>query len=422
MGLTMAEKILAKKSGKNAVEPGEIVDAYPDVVMSNAMTPSVIRQFKRAIKDASNKNLYDARQLVIAIDHLVPAQNSQVANQEKEIRDFVREYHLKDFYDVHAGIAHVVLIEKGHILPGSLVVGTDSHSTIYGATGALGCGIGFTECAYIWMTGKLWLRVPQSVKINLIGSFQKGVSAKDFILSFIGKVTANGCTYESVEFHGDAASKMTLSERMTLAGMSMEMGVKCALVPPDRVTFDYLKGRVNREFEPVCPDKDARYAREYTIEVDKLEPVVAQPHEVDRVVPLSKVQGRPIQQAFLGSCVNGSIQDLAIVAGILKGRQIHRDVRLIVSPGSQEALSYCTKVGIIQTLVDANAMIMNPGCSACNAVGGALGDGEACLSTATRNFLGRLGNAKSEIYLSSPATVAASAIRGLITDPREFVS
>lgn len=417
MGMTLAEKILANKSGKSKVVPGEIVDAYPDAVMSHYASYRAVN----VIKNIGVDELYDPDRIVIIIDHRVPARTSDNSNQEKIARDFAKERNLKNFYDVHKGIAHLVMMENGHVLPGDLIVGTDSHSTIYGCMGALGCGIGFTECASVWIKGKLWMKIPESYKIVLKGDFPKGVYAKDLILDFIGKVTANGCTYKSVEFHGDLAPRLTMSERMTLACMSMEMGVKAAFIPPDEVTVSYLKGRTDRTLDLIQPDEDAVYAKEFVVEVAKLEPVVAAPHDADNIKKVTDVAGQPFHQAFVGSCANANLEDLRVVADIVKGHTVHPDVRFIVAASSQEVFLEATKAGIIQALIKANVLVTNPGCSACADDGGALADGEICLASSTRNFLGRMGNRKSEVYLSSPATVAASAITGVIADPREFV-
>jgi 3-isopropylmalate/(R)-2-methylmalate dehydratase large subunit len=418
MGMTLAEKILANKSQKGKVVPGEIVDAYPDAIMSHYATYRAVNVMRKIGVD----ELYDPDRIVIIIDHRVPARTVDNANQEKIARDFAKERNIKNFYDVHKGIAHLVMMENGHVLPGDLVVGTDSHSTIYGCMGALGCGIGFTECASVWIKGKLWMKVPESFKIILKGDFPKGVYAKDLILDFIGKVTANGCTYKSVEFHGDLTPRLSMSERMTLACMSMEMGVKAAFIPPDGVTLNYLKGRNNKEINLIQPDEDAVYAKEFFVDVDRLEPVVAAPHNADNIKKVTDVAGQPIHQAFVGSCANANFEDLRVAAEMLRGHKVHRDVRFMVAPSSQEVFLKATKAGFIQTLIEANVLVTNPGCSACADDGGALADGEICLASSTRNFLGRMGNRKSEVYLSSPATVAASAIRGVITDPREFVN
>lgn len=418
MGMTLVEKILANKSGKSKVIPGEIVDAYPDTVMSHYASYRSINVLKKIGAD----ELYNPDKIVIIIDHHVPARTVEYANQGKITRDFAKRKNLKNFYDIHKGISHMVMIENGHVLPGDLIVGTDSHSTIYGCTGALGCGIGFTECASIWITGKLWMKVPESYRIVLQGIFPKGVYAKDLILYFIGNVTANGCNYKSVEFHGDLIPFLTMSERMTLACMSMEMGVKSAFIPPDEVTLNYLKGRTNREINKIQPDEDAVYAKEFVVDVKKLEPVIAVPHNVDHVSKVSEVAGQPFHQAFVGSCANANFDDLRVVGDILKGHKVHSNIRFIIAPSSQKVFLEATKAGIIQTLIGANVLITNPGCSACADDGGALADGEICLASSTRNFLGRMGNPKSKVYLSSPATVAASAIKGFITDPREFVN
>lgn len=417
MGMTLAEKILAKKSGKSTVVPGQILDAYPDKVMSHYATYRAVNVMKKLGVD----KFYDPDRIVSIIDHRVPARTADNANQEKITRDFAREMKLRNFYDVQKGIAHLVMMENGHVLPGDLIVGTDSHSTIYGCMGALGCGIGYTECASVWITGKLWMKVPESYKVVLTGDLPKGVYAKDLILDFIGRVTANGCTYKAVEFQGDLASRLTMFERMTLSCMSMEMGVKAAFIPPDEVTIDYLKGRTDKELDLTQPDEDAVYAKEFVVETDKLAPVVAAPHDADNIKKVAEVAGQPFHQAFVGSCANANFDDLKVVADIVKGHKVDPRVRFILAPSSQEAFLEATRAGIIQTLIEADVLITNPGCAACADDTGALADGEICVSASTRNFLGRMGNRKSEIYLSSPATVAASAIRGVITDPREFV-
>lgn len=416
MGLTLAEKVLARTAGRSTVSPGEIVDAHPDVIMSNTATWRSIKQLKAVGVD----KLIDPDRAVVVLDHISPAKSEGDANNHSLIRQFVREHGIRNFYDVNAGIAHVVMMENGHVLPGLLILGTDSHSTIYGALGAFGTGVGFTEVTSVWLTGKLWMKVPESIRVVLRGVFSPGVFPKDLMLRLIGDLTANGCTYKAVEFSGDLSSRLTVSERMTLCNLSMELGAKTAFVQPDEVTRNYLEGRTRRKVSLIAPDPDARYIREVTVDASTLEPMVSCPHQVDNVKPVSALKGVRIQQAFLGSCANAKLDDLAVAARILKGRSVHPGVRLIVTPASRSVFLQASKNGILADLVDSGALITNPGCGACAEDGGTLGDGEVCLSTGNRNFLGRMGNRNSSIYLSSPATLAASAIKGEIADPREF--
>jgi homoaconitate hydratase family protein len=418
MGMTLAQKILATKSGATHVVPGQIVDAYPDVVMSHTATWRSVSVMKRI----GATKLYDPERLAIVLDHVSPAKTEKYAQDQQTSRNFAREYGIRKFYDVDAGIAHLVLMEHGHIKPGDLVVGTDSHCTIYGALGSLGTGIGYTEVTSVWVTGKLWMKVPTTLRFVLNGRFPSGVSAKDLMLYLIGKLGADGCGYKSAEFYGDAMPEMSLSERMTMANLAMEMGSKCVFVPPDEKTEAYLHGRIkDADYRPVYADADADYEREITVSLSELEPMVACPHQVENTKPIGEVVGTRIDQAFLGSCANGKYEDLAVAAGILRGHRIDPRVRLIVTPGSREILLEAMKSGVLQTLIESGALVTNPGCGACAGDGGTLADGEVSLSTANRNFIGRMGSRKSSIYLSSPATLAASAIKGAIADPREFL-
>jgi homoaconitate hydratase family protein len=418
MGQTIAEKILATKSGATRLSPGEIVDAYPDVVMSHTATWRSVAAMKRI----GATRLYDPSRLAIVLDHISPAKTEKYAKDQQTSRNFAREYGIEKFYDVDAGIAHLVLMEHGHIKPGDLVVGTDSHCTIYGALGALGSGIGYTEVTSVWVTGKLWMKVPPTIKFVLNGKFNPGVSAKDLMLYLIGKLGADGCGYKSAEFYGDAMPGMSISERMTIANLAMEMGSKCVFVPPDAKTAEYLRGRLKdfSQYQPVYADADASYEQEITIALSDLEPMVACPHQVENTKPIGEVVGTRIDQAFLGSCANGKYEDLVVAASILKGRRVDPRVRLLITPGSKEIMLEAMKSGVLQTLIESGALVTNPGCSACAGDGGMMADGEVTLSTANRNFVGRMGSAKSSIYLSSPATLAASAIKGTIADPREF--
>jgi homoaconitate hydratase family protein len=418
--MTIAEKILSKKSGKESVAPGEIVEAYPDLVMSHTATWRSASVMERI----GATKLYDPDRLAIVLDHISPAKTEKYAADQQTSRNFARKNGIAKFYDVDSGIAHLVLMEAGHVVPGDLIVGTDSHCTIYGSLGALGTGIGYTEVTSVWITGKLWLKVPESFRIVLNGAFPAGVYAKDLMLHLIGTLGADGAGYKSVEFYGDTVTEMSISERMTVTNLAMEMGVKCAFIPPDVKTAEYLHNRIKEwgRYTPVHADDDAVYEREIEVDLATLEPMVACPHEVENTKPVGEVVGTHIDQVFLGSCANAKYEDLVVAAGILKGRHIHPNVRMIITPGSKEILLRAMNSGVLQTLIESGGLVTNPGCGACAGDGGTLADGEVCLSTANRNFIGRMGSSKSSIYLSSPATLAASAIKGVIADPREFVS
>src|SRR5438093_3496904 len=417
MGMTIAEKILANKSGSPKVTPGQIVDAYPDLVMSHTATWRSVSVMERI----GATKLYDAERIAVVLDHIAPAKSEKNAADHAKSRAFVKKYGIRKFYDVDAGIAHLVLMEAGHVAPGDLIVGTDSHCTIYGSLGALGSGIGYTEVTSVWITGKLWMKVPESYKIVLRGQFPNGVYSKDLMLHLIGSLGADGCTYKSVEFYGDTVQDLSISERMTMTNLAMEMGVKCAFVPSDAKTREYLAHRLkNRPYEEVQADPDAEYSKQLDVDVSKLQPMIACPHEVENTKPIGEVAGTHIDQVFLGSCANAKFEDLEIAAKILKGRRIHPDVRFIITPGSKQIMLKAMRTGVLATLVESGGTLTNPGCGACAGDGGILADGEVCLSTANRNFLGRMGSNKSAIYLCSPATLAASAIKGVISDPREF--
>ncbi|HEX5421083.1 MAG TPA: 3-isopropylmalate dehydratase large subunit [Gammaproteobacteria bacterium] len=418
MGYTIAEKILAGRSGQTSVRPGDIVDAYPDLVMSHTATWRSVSVMKKV----GATKLYDPERLAVVLDHVSPAKTEKYAADQQVSRQFARSHGITKFYDVDAGIAHLVLMEHGHVGPGDLIVGTDSHCTIYGSLGALGTGIGYTEVASVWITGKLWMKVPETFRITLNGRLPPGVFAKDLLLYLIGSLGADGCNYKAVEFYGDAIPALSVSERMTMTNLAMEMGVKCAFVPPDAKTEEYLRGRLeaSKRYEPVRADPDAEYEKDIDVDLGALEPMLACPHEVQNTKPIGAVEGTKIDQAFLGSCANAKYEDLEVAARMLAGRRVHPNVRLIVTPGSKEILLEASRTGVFQTLLESGALFTNPGCGACAGDGGVLADGEVCLSTANRNFLGRMGSSKAQIYLSSPATLAASAIRGAIADPREF--
>jgi 3-isopropylmalate/(R)-2-methylmalate dehydratase large subunit len=414
MSKTMAEKILGRASNQE-VAPGDIIDGAVDLAMSHENTAAISGKFK----SIGVPRVWDPTKIVVPIDHCAPAANEDYAKNHKIIREFVKEQNITNFYDIKAGVCHQVLPEKGHVKPGMLIVGSDSHTPTYGAFGAFATGIGRTEMAAVYATGKIWLRVPESFKIVVEGKLPDKVSAKDVILYIIGDLRADGANYKAVEFCGDTVEHMTVGERMVLCNMSAEMGAKAGMVPFDDTTRTYLDERTDRMYTVLNPDRDAIYEKVVNVNVSNLEPQVACPHTVDNVRPVSKVEGTPVNQAVLGTCTNGRVEDLAAAASLLKGKKIADTVRLIVIPASTEVYMEAVKNGVILDLVKAGAVVCNPNCGPClGAHQGALAPGEVCISTSNRNFKGRMGCKDAEIYLASPATVAASALAGKITDPR----
>jgi 3-isopropylmalate/(R)-2-methylmalate dehydratase large subunit len=412
--MTIVEKILARAGGKSRAVPNEIVMAKIDVAMSHENADVVIRSFKEIGLD----RVWDPEKIVIVFDHRIPAESEKTAATHKRIREFVKEQGIRYFYDMKEGICHQILPEFGHCRPAEVLVGTDSHTTTHGAFGTFAAGIGGTEMAGVWATGELWLKVPESFRIEVTGSFNRHVSAKDLILRIIGDLTADGADYKSVEFCGESISAMSISSRMVLCNLSMEMGAKNAFVIPDDKTASFVKAHTDRPFTAALPDTDAKYARAFNYDISALAPQVACPHAVDNVMPVSQVAGLKIDQALLGSCTNGRLEDLEAAATIIEGRQVHRDVRLLVIPASRRVYLDALKAGYIGIFLKAGALVLNPGCGPClGGHQGLLAAGEVCISTTNRNFKGRMGSPDSFVYLASPATVAASAIKGEITEP-----
>jgi len=417
MGKTLAEKILSEKSGSDA-ESGSIVIAEVDLVFAQDTTgPLTIRQFQ----SSGFERLANPAQSVLFIDHAAPSPNSLLSTDHILLRQFARQTgcHISDVGD---GVCHQIVAES-LAKPGDVIVGADSHTVTAGALGAFATGMGSTDIAIAMALGKTWFRVPESIQVAVSGNFSKGVYAKDLILHLIGRLGADGATYKALEFSGDAIDAMPMSERLTIANMSVEAGAKVGLFPADKITRDYLasQGRGD-QYRSISPDADAIYEQTISINLSSLEPTVSQPHTVDNIVLAKELKGTKIQQVFIGTCTNGRLEDLAIAASILKGKRHHPETRLIVAPASRRVLLAAIEAGYIQTLVEAGAVILPPGCGACLGLHqGVLGDGESCLSTANRNFKGRMGNPNSFIYLGSPATAAATAITGEITDPREVV-
>jgi 3-isopropylmalate/(R)-2-methylmalate dehydratase large subunit len=412
--MTIAEKILARASGKQRVNINDIVMARVDVAMSHENADVVLRSFR----DIGIDKVWDNERIVILFDHRIPADSERTAATHQRLRAFVKEQHIKHFYDQKEGICHQVLPEFGHDVPGEVLVGTDSHTTTHGAFNVFATGIGATEMAGVWATGELWLRVPESIKINIKGRFRPFVGAKDLILYIIGELRSDGANYQAVEFHGPTISRMSIASRMVLSNLSMEMGAKVAFVLPDAKTIDYVKKRTDRKFEAALPDKDAHYIKEIDIDVSDMAGQVACPHAVDNVKKVSEVTGMKIDQALIGSCTNGRLEDLAIAAQIIGQNTIHKNTRLLIIPASRRVYIEALKKGYIEIFVKAGALVINPGCGPClGAHQGLLAPQEVCLATTNRNFKGRMGSPQSFVYLASPATVAASALRGEITEP-----
>ncbi len=427
MGMTLVQKILAQASGLSSVKPGDIVEPAVDLAMSHENAALVHNQFLEIYRDTGlEPKIWDPSRVSIIFDHRVPAESRKTATNQKIIRELVLRQGIQKFHDIRGdqgGICHQILPENGYVRPGSVVVGTDSHTTTHGALGAFAFGIGATEMASVWALGTvLNVEVPETIKIHASGKFQPCVSPKDLILYLIGTLSAEGAAFKVIEYHGDSIRRMPTSGRLVLCNMSVEAGATAGIVPPDSETADYLKEEagVSEEIPMVAPDPDAFYVQTVEVEVSNLAPQIACPHSVDNVVAVTECEGTKIDQVVIGSCTNGRYDDLAAAARILKNRKIARSVRMLVFPASWRIYRRMLTDGALDDLAQAGAVIMNPGCGCCLGVHqGALGDGEVALSTTNRNFAGRMGNPKSEVFLCSPEVAAASAIAGVITDPRK---
>lgn len=409
---TISQKILSRASGSDRMaEPGEIVEAEIDYAMSHDGT-SVLAI--RSFQEMGSERVWDPDRVVVPYDHIVPANNETAADLQREVRGWVREQKISHFFDCGTGVCHQVFPEQGFALPGTLLVGADSHSCTYGAFGAFGTGVGATDMAEIYSAGRLWFRVPETIGVKVVGRLAPFVSAKDIALQVIGDLGADGATYKAVEYIGPAIEGLSISGRMTLCNLGVEMGAKAAIVPPDDKTDDWLHGRARQPYTKVFSDPDS-YQQQYDYNITELEPQVAAPFRVDNVRPVSELAGLEIDQAFIGTCTNGRLEDLEAAARILKGKRVR--ARTLVIPASREVLLDALKKGIIQTLVEAGAMIGPPGCGPClGAHMGVLAEGEVCVSTSNRNFPGRMGKG-GLVYLASPATVAASALQGRLAAP-----
>ena len=417
MGKTLAEKILSEKSGSDT-KAGDIVIAGVDLVFVQDTTgPLTVKQFQAS----GFKGLTNPQKTIVFIDHAVPSPSKGLSNDHLLLRQFAQQTGAI-ISGVGEGVCHQIVAES-LARPGDVIVGSDSHTVTAGGIGAFATGMGSSDVAVVFGLGKTWFRVPESLNIVLSGNFQKGVYAKDLILHLIGRIGADGATYKALEFSGDSLGAMPVPQRLTVANMSVEAGGKVGIFPADEITRDYLasQGRGDH-YQPVSPDADAIYEQSINIDLASLEPTISKPHTVDNTAPVGKLKGTKIQQVFIGTCTNGRLEDLAVATNILKGKKIHPQTRLIIAPASRQVLLEAIKESYIQSLIESGATILPPGCGPCLGLHqGALGDGESCLSTANRNFRGRMGNPEAFVYLGSPATAAATALAGEITDPREVL-
>ncbi len=418
MGLTLTEKILARGAGKKSVIPGEIVNVKVDKLLVNDLLgPIVFSQFESLGVD----KVWDPNRILFGNDHRIPPAQLQFAENLKLSRGYCKKYNISQFAEIgRHGIGHQLMCE-GFVLPGDIALATDSHGTMYGGLGVFSCGITSSDAAVIMATGEIWLRVPASIRINVTGKMQQGVTAKDLILKMMTLAPLDEFIYKAVEIAGETIESMSVSSRLVICNMVAEMGAKNGIIAADDLTVDYYKGQ-DAKLEIESPDKDASYEKTYNLDIKDMSPLVACPHAVNNVKDVKDLAGTKIHQAFLGSCTNGRIEDLKQAVEILKGKKVHPDVRLIVVPASQQVMLEATKLGLIEDLIEAGAAILTPSCAACAGSGpGVIASGEVCISTTNRNFKGRMGSPDSDVYLASAYTVAASAVTGMIEDPSRFI-
>lgn len=410
MGMTIAEKIIAAAAGVSEVKPGEIHTVELDYLMSNdGTTHLTIDMFYNQLK---NPRIADTKKLVFIVDHNMPADNPKTAASHKKMRDFAKEYNI-DFWE-GKGVCHQIMMEN-YVTPGQLIFGADSHTCAYGALGAFGTGVGCTDYLYGMVTGTSWLLVPETIKCNLTGQLKDGVYPRDLMLTIIGRIGANGANYQVLEFTGDGAKNLSVNDRIVLCNLAVEAGAKSAIFEADEIALQYLKERGRKPKAVYTSDEDASYIQEYTFDLSKIEPVAARPDFVDDVVPVSEVEGIKINEAFVGSCNNGRIDELRVAAKLLKGKKVHPLVRFLIVPASNEVYMQALDEGLISIFMEAGAIVMNSNCSVCwGGCQGLIGENEVLISTGTRNFKGRAGHPSSKVYLASAATVTASAIKGEI--------
>ena len=427
MGMTVVEKILARASGRPAVQAGDVVEPAVDLAMSHENAALVINQFLEIYEGTGRvPAVWDPSRVAIIFDHRVPAESAKTATNQKRVREFIAKHAISKFHDIRGdtgGICHQVLPESGYVRPGFVVVGTDSHTTSHGALGAFAFGIGATEMASVWALGTaLNVEVPATIRVDVTGTFPPYVGPKDLILHLIGRISAQGANFKVIEFHGETVSAMPTSGRLVLCNMAVEAGATSGIVPADGETARYLseEAGVDGPQPATVADPDASYAQVLSIDVSSLVPQVACPHTVDNVKPVGEVAGTSVHQVVIGSCTNGRLDDLEVAAGILRGKKVARGTRMLVFPASGRVYAQALRKGLIADFMAAGAVVMNPGCGPCLGVHeGALGDNETALSTTNRNFKGRMGNPSAAVYLCSPAVAAASALEGVITDPRK---
>lgn len=419
MGFTLSQKILARHSGRASVAPGDLIDVAVDLVMANDVTaPLAVKEFRKI----GVERVFDPSKVVFVSSHFTPAKDIQTAQQASVMRAFAREQGTLHYEVGRGGIEHVVLPEQGLVVPGQVVVGGDSHTCTYGAMGAFASGMGSTDIAVALATGEVWLRVPPTIKLVYHGKRPQWISAKDMILYTIGKIGVDGARSLALEFTGEAIADLSMEGRLTMANMAIEAGAVAGLFGVDDKTLSYLEGRAKWPYEVMAADRDAHYERVYEFDISDIEPVVACPYEPSNIKPISQVDRDPIDQVFIGSCTNNRIEDLRIVAGLLRGRKIHRDIRCIIIPGSVDVQRQALHEGLIEIFQEAEAVVSTPGCGPClGGYMGVLGPGERAVSTSNRNFRGRMGHRDAQVYLASPAVAAASAIFGRVASPAEVV-
>lgn len=412
------EKILARAGGRASVSAGEIVECRVDLAEVNDLYLQTIRSFY----DMGGKQVYDPERITFILDHYAPAATIQQAENHKQMRQFCRDQGIKLLFDIGSGVCHQVMVDEGLVYPGMILVATDSHTTTHGAFGAFGTGVGATDLAVIMRTGQLWFRVPEVIRIELRGTIPSGVYAKDIILFIIGNLGADYAIYKLVEFCGPILKGLSVSERMALCNMTTEMGAKASYIQPDDTTFDFMRQKVNRDYQVFESDPNYRYSEDLYYDVSQIEPQLSAPNSVDNVVPISRFEGLSLDQAYLGSCTGGRTEDLGVAARILKGKKVHARTRFVVVPASRNVYLESLKQGYIDTLVRAGASVVTPGCAACLGThSGILASGEICISSTNRNFPGRMGHTGAKIYLGSPAAVAASALEGKIVNPAHYL-
>jgi len=410
------EKILANKSGKDKVQTGEIVNAKIDLAEVNDLYLQVIKSFR----EMGGQKVWDKDKVSFVFDHYSPAPTLKAADNHKQMREFCNKQGIDKLFDINKGICHQVLPEAGLVYPGMILAATDSHTTTHGAFGAFGTGVGATDLASILISGELWFKVPEVIKIEINGELKAGVMAKDIILNILGELGQDAAVYKAVEFTGSTVEEMDIDERMVLCNMAVEMGAKTSYIEPDHKTYQFLKDRINVEYDPIFTDEDYEYDEVYEFEVDELTPLTAKPHSIDNIAPVEEVKEEKIDQIFIGTCTGGRINDLKTAAQIIKGHKVADGVRLLVIPASDEVYQKALDAGYLDIFIKSGATVSNPGCGPClGAHQGVLASGESCLSTSSRNFPGRMGSTEAKIYSVSPATAAISAIKGRLVKAEE---